>query len=89
MRVAVHVQPGSRLPKVGGLRAGSLSVRVREAAVDGNANEAVLVAVAKAFEVRPRNVRIVHGRSSRRKLLEIEINEDAGAARLAMLRTQI
>ena len=61
VRFAIHVQPGARVPKVGGTKAGSLSVRVRERAVEGAANEAVIEAVARALAVKPRAIRIVHG----------------------------
>ena len=80
MRFPVHVQPGARVPKVGGSKAGSLSIRVAERAVEGAANEAVIKAVAEALGVRARDVRIVHGRQSRRKLLEVT---GADADRLA------
>jgi len=89
MRFALHVQPGSRVPKVGGTRAGSLLVRVREQAVDGAANDAVIEAVARAFGLKPRQVRLVHGRSSRRKLVEIEIDAAVGTPRLAELECVI
>ncbi|MEI8405049.1 MAG: DUF167 domain-containing protein [Actinomycetes bacterium] len=77
VRFAIHVQPGARVPKVGGTKAGSLSVRVRERAVEGAANEAVIEAVARALAVKPRAIRIVHGRQSRRKLLEVTVDDDA------------
>ena len=87
MRISLHVQPGSRAPKVGGARAGSLLVRVREQALDGAANAAVTEAIARAFEVKPRAVRLVHGRSSRRKLVEIAVDDAVGHRRLAQLLT--
>ena len=88
MRISLHVQPGSRSPKVGGSRAGSLLVRVREHAIDGAANHAVIDAIAGAFEIKPRDVRLVHGRGSRRKLLEINLDEERGRRRLDELLAQ-
>lgn len=88
MRFPVHVQPGARVPKVGGSKAGSLSVRVAERAVEGAANDAVIKAVAEAFGVRARDVRLVHGRQSRRKLLEVTgADEDRLATTLEELRS--
>jgi uncharacterized protein YggU (UPF0235/DUF167 family) len=49
-----------------------LVVRVRERAVEGKANEAVLAQVAQAFDVARRDVRLVSGAKSRTKLLEID-----------------
>ena len=64
------------------MRASSLLVKVREPATEGKANDAVLLAVADAFGVRPRAVRLVHGRGSRRKLVEvtIDVNPDRTVA---------
>ena len=68
------------------MRASSLLVKVREPATEGKANDAVLLAVADAFGVRPRAVRLVHGRGSRRKLVEVDIDDELGAATLARLK---
>jgi uncharacterized protein YggU (UPF0235/DUF167 family) len=87
VRVAVHVKPGARTTRVGGVAAGSLSVRVRAHAVDGAANEAVVVAVAVAFGLKPRQVTLIHGRTGRRKLLELDIADELGDRRLAELRS--
>jgi len=70
--------------KVGGTYAGALAVRVREAAVDGKANHAVVVAVADAFGLRSSQVRILHGRHGRSKLLEID--DPAGKAETTLER---
>ena len=79
MRVPVHVKTGARTAHVGGVAAGSLSVRVRAQAVDGAANEAVRAAVAAAFGLKTRQVTLIHGRTSRRKLLDLNIDEALGA----------
>ncbi len=76
MRVTVRVSPGSRRTEVGG-RYGEaepavLVVRVSARAVDGKANGAVVAALADAFGVPTRDVRIVTGQRGRTKLLEIE-----------------
>ncbi|HVT21641.1 MAG TPA: DUF167 family protein [Mycobacteriales bacterium] len=75
MRVVVRVSPGARAPGVGG-RYGdgeppALIVRVRERPVDGKANAAVVAAVAQAFGVPRREVRLVSGQRSQTKLLEV------------------
>ena len=44
-----------------------LIVRVRERAIDGQANEAVRVAIAVAFRVRPSDVTILAGTTGRVK----------------------
>jgi uncharacterized protein YggU (UPF0235/DUF167 family) len=66
-----------------------LLVRVHEHAVDGSANEAVVQAVAQAFGLRARQVRLVHGRSSRRKLVEIDVDDAVGSKRIAELKMML
>jgi uncharacterized protein YggU (UPF0235/DUF167 family) len=77
MRLQVHVRPAARSAHVGGTYSGGLVVKVRERAVDGAANEAVLVAVADAFGVRAQSVELLRGRRERTKYLMIHGDERA------------
>ena len=72
MRITVWVRPGSARPGVGGERDGALVVAVTKRAVDGQATEAALAAVAAAFGVPRRAVTLVTGATSRTKILEVE-----------------
>jgi uncharacterized protein len=72
LRLSIRVRPGATRPGVGGEYDGALVVAVRERAVDGRATEAALSSLAREFGVRRRQVRLVHGRSSRDKVVEIE-----------------
>lgn len=72
MRVVVRVHPGARRAAVGGAHDGALVVRVAERAVDGAATAAVLRALAEAFDVPVRDVRLVKGPTSRTKVVEID-----------------
>ena len=65
------VRPGSSRPGVGGERNGALIVQVSARAVDGQATEAALAAVATAFGVRRRAVTLIAGAASRTKILEV------------------
>jgi len=82
VRITVWVRPGSPRPGVGGEHGGALIVRVSARAVDGQATEAALTAVAAAFGVRRRAVTLIAGASSRTKILEVD---GAGPAALARL----
>ena len=86
LRLNVHVHPGSKHPGVGGTHDGDLIVRVRERAVDGAATEAVVRAVAGAFNVPARTVSVVRGLTSRNKTLEISGDVAALSVRLAELQ---
>lgn len=89
MRVAIRVRPGASRTRVGGAYGERLVVAVGARAVDGAATEAALDAVAKAFGVRRRAVTLVAGATSRDKVVQIELADDAAAveaqARLAGL----
>lgn len=76
------MRPGASRTLVGGAWPGggepALVVAVTARAVDGAATEAVLAAVADAFGVSKRTVRLVSGRHSRTKVLDLtDAPEDA------------
>ena len=73
MRLAVHVRPRSSRIAVGGTHDGALVVRVTEPAERGRATEAALRAVADALAVPRRSVRLAHGSTGRRKVLEVDV----------------
>ena len=83
MRILVKAKPRSKIEKVervgqptlnlGGSREEVVvyTVSVKEPPVDGRANEAVVKALAKYFDVAISNVRLVSGETSRQKIFEI------------------
>ena len=71
--VAARVHPGAAREAVALLDDGSLDVRVRARAIDGKANEGVAEVLADRLGLRKRDVRIVSGARSRRKLVELEL----------------
>ena len=89
MRIAVRVRPGASRTRVGGGYGGDASpalvVAVGARAVDGAATEAVLAALAAAFEVPRRGVTLVSGPRSRTKVVDVDVDEERGRARLAEL----
>lgn len=86
LRVTIRVRPGASRTAVGGLYgAGALVVAVTARAVDGAANRAVIEALALAFSVRPREVRILTGAAARSKVVVVEGDHEVLAGRLAVL----
>ena len=71
MIVDIRVRPNAKQNKVGGEIVGRLIVFVQAPAIDGKANEAVTKVLAKHFEVRPRDIKILKGETSRDKSVEI------------------
>jgi uncharacterized protein YggU (UPF0235/DUF167 family) len=67
---------------VGGEQAGALIVRVTKHAVDGEATDAALAAVAAAFGVARRDVTLVTGARSRSKIVDVAGADPAVLERL-------
>ena len=65
-----------------GDRAGALVVRVGPRAVDGQATAAALAAVAAAFGVPRKSVRLVSGAASRTKIVDVPGGDPAVLDRL-------
>ena len=85
LRVAIRVRPGASRAGVGGGVGDRLLVRVNARAVDGKATESALRAVADAFDVRPGDVRLLQGATTRDKLVEVEGDPVTLGARLDSL----
>lgn len=70
--VSIQVKPGSKKgPLVQTSLTGELLVFVREPAIEGKANKAVVELLAKYFEVPKSHVQLVAGRTSRHKRFKI------------------
>ncbi|HYK52619.1 MAG TPA: DUF167 domain-containing protein [Candidatus Eremiobacteraceae bacterium] len=66
------VKPGAKAPGIIVGADGSITVRVREPARDGEANNAVRRAIARAVGAPPSAVNLLRGASARRKLFSID-----------------
>lgn len=71
MRIPVTVVPRARRTSVEQLEGGGLRVAVTAPPQEGRANEAVIEALAEYFRIPRSKVRIVLGRTARRKIVEI------------------
>lgn len=72
LTVTAHVKPGSsKGPLVVVDDERELTVFLRERAVDGKANDALVRVLAEHFGVSKSRVTIVHGHASRTKIVEI------------------
>ncbi len=71
MRIRVRVKPGASVEAVSRQPDGSLLVRVHARAHAGEANKAVVEAVARFLDVPKSQVEIVSGQRSRAKVLEV------------------
>ena len=85
--IEIRVRPGAKSNRVGGVVGDPprLVVAVQAPAVDGKANEAVAKVLAKAFDVRARDVTIVFGELARDKRVKIEGDQTSIQQRLTEL----
>ncbi|MBA3489951.1 MAG: DUF167 domain-containing protein [Longispora sp.] len=89
MTLAVRVRPGASRTWVGGSFDGPLGpalvVAVSAPAVEGTATQAVVRAVAVALGVKSRDLSVRTGRTSRDKLLVIDVNSREISVRIREL----
>ena len=73
MRHTVHVKPGSsKGPLVVVADDGSLTVFLRERAVEGSANDGLVRVLADHFGVARGRITIARGQASRTKLVDVD-----------------
>ncbi len=87
LRFEVTARPRARKSAVGGTRGGALVVSVAAPPVDGEANAELLATIAAHLSIAARDVVLVRGASSRKKLVEVRgLTADAVRARLRVAR---
>jgi hypothetical protein len=84
VKLALRVQPGAkRNALLARLASGEWKVAVAAPPLEGRANEAVVELVSELLGVKPRQVTVAKGTSSRSKLVEVEgVSEAEAEARL-------
>lgn len=86
MRLYVHLTPKSSVERIDGWDVDDkgrrfLKVRVRAAPIEGKANEALIVFLAKSLKVPKSRLTLVTGDTARLKQIDIDgLDEDALAA---------
>jgi uncharacterized protein len=73
LRVPVVAHPGARHERVVLLAGDELGVWVRQRPVEGKANAAIEACLASALGLRPRQVEVVAGGTSRRKIVALDL----------------
>jgi len=77
IRLAIRVKPGASRTVVGGLLGEELAVAITSQAHDGEANKALIAAVADALGVGKSRLQIVKGATFRSKVVEISLDPGA------------
>ena len=85
VEIAVHAQPRASRSRLTGEHDGRLKVQLAAPPVEGEANDALLVLLARVLGVPRRQLELVAGQSGRRKLVRVE-GLDVEAAAAAILK---
>jgi uncharacterized protein len=72
-RVAVVAHPGARVERVRAVDDSTLEVWVRARPVEGQANAAIERAIALALGLKPRQVEIIGGATTKRKIVDVDL----------------
>jgi uncharacterized protein (TIGR00251 family) len=71
VRIAVHIMPNAKKTEVAGLHDDALKLRLHAPPIEGRANEALVRYVADCLDLPKTAVELVHGHTSRKKVLEV------------------
>jgi uncharacterized protein len=79
LEIEIHAHPGARRTEIRGIHGEAIKIRIAARAVDGAANDALLVFVAEALQVPRRRCVLIGGSTSRHKRVRIESPDRARA----------
>lgn len=71
--LSVYIQPNAGETAIVGLHDNRLKIKIATLPVDGKANVFLCEFVAKQLSILKKNVSVLHGKTSRKKLLKINI----------------
>jgi hypothetical protein len=72
MKIFVSVKPKSKIKKIEKTNENQFYVWVKEAPIKGKANKAVIDLLAEYFKVPKNCIKIISGKSCRKKIIKIE-----------------
>jgi uncharacterized protein (TIGR00251 family) len=70
--LSVHVVPNAKIDKVVGEHGSAIKIKLRAPAVEGKANAALIILLAKRLNVPARTIVLLRGHKSRDKLVRID-----------------
>lgn len=74
MKISIHIKPSSKKPGIEILSETEWIVRVKEQAIEGKANAAMIDAIAEKLKIPKSKVKLLQGMKSKNKIVEIETN---------------
>jgi uncharacterized protein (TIGR00251 family) len=82
-RLVLHVQPRANAPGLAGRHGDAIKVRLTAPPADGAANDELVRFLADRLGVPQRAIRLVAGRTARRKIVDVDgLSNDEVARRL-------
>lgn len=72
MKIFVKAKPKAKIESIKKLSETNFEISVKEPPIKGQANAAIIMALAKYFGVGTARVRLISGYTSRQKIFEIE-----------------
>jgi uncharacterized protein (TIGR00251 family) len=75
IRIRLHIQPGANRNQIVGVHGDALKVKVRAAPEDGRANAELLRFLADVLQLPKRQLTLVTGQTSRRKIVELALSD--------------
>lgn len=72
MKIKVKVIPRSSKNQIIGYEEDTLRIKLTAPAIEGKANEALVSFLSEVYDRPKKNIRIVSGKKSRNKIIEIE-----------------
>ncbi|WP_051564361.1 DUF167 domain-containing protein [Desulfovermiculus halophilus] len=80
--VRLWVQPGAKKNELGGFYQGCLKVRLKAPPVDNKANQELAAFLARLLGVKPRQIQLISGQRSRKKIISIQVDAYLNAQRI-------
>ena len=79
LQLTVHVQPGAKTTSCAGIHGDALKIRLAAPPVDGKANQALIIWLAKMLGCAQKDIELIRGQTNRRKTLSINAADRTNA----------
>lgn len=74
-KLSFYVLPNSSENKICGLHDGAYKIKLKAPAVEGAANLALVDFLADQFDLTKRQMTVLHGQQSRKKIIQFQVDE--------------
>jgi len=71
MKIEIYVHANSKSPRIDKTSDGTLHIYVREPAIEGKANGAVVEMLSEIYKTPKSSINLIHGEKSKNKIFEI------------------